>query len=311
MSIEIANDDVTLASTTESQAELDHAVSPDWRKPFTPTEKPAGESGEPSTDATKSGAESDPAKAGAKPAAKVEDDDEPLPKGVQKRIDRLTARLNEAEAKLNTRPQPRSEPAKPAGDPEPDEKNFTGPTAWKDYNRAHTAWVVREENRRLAAENQQQTQQERTREVLETYSERVTEYRSEHPDFDQVTNVATPWSPNDAQDVQASIAFRLAIIEADNGPAILEHLSRNPEEFAKFGGLSPVQVGIRVGRISAALAPEESAKPAPKPAISRAPAPITPVKGSHTAPTSLADPNISTDDFIRRREEQVRKNRRR
>jgi hypothetical protein len=306
MTTTIANDDVTLASTTETQAELDHAVSLDWRKPFAAPDAPSAEPSK--KDAPKTPAESDPAKVQSKEGEKPEED-EPLPKGAQKRIDKLTKQLREAEAKLGQRtPAARPEPAKPAGDAEPQEKDFK---EWKDFNKAHTAWAVREENRQEAQRRSQREQEEETRSVVETYSERMEAYKAEHPEFDEQTAVDTPWKSDNPKHVQSAIAFRLAVIEADNGPAILHHLANHPEEFAEFGKLTPVQVGIRVGRISAQLSPSDSAKPAPKPPISNAPAPVTPPRGSHTAPTSITDPEISTDDFIRRRNEQERKNRRR
>jgi hypothetical protein len=83
---------VTLASTTSSQAELEHAASENWREPYVPPaeEKPPGT--ESSTTEGKSATESETVPAGeqkqeTKPEGKSESKT-----GWQKRVDRLTAR---------------------------------------------------------------------------------------------------------------------------------------------------------------------------------------------------------------------------
>ena len=101
-------------------------------------------------------------------------------------------------------------------------------------------------------------------------------------------------------------AVHAALIFQDNGAETYLYLAKHPELAAHFDHTNPQKAYGQIVRIAAELA---TGRPAPRPAISRAPAPITPVKGSHTAPTSLA--NLSTDDFIRRRESDTRRNRRR
>ena len=105
--------DITLASTTETQAELDHATSDNWRQKFDPAKAAAtdgankdGKTTEEATDkdkkdATKTGAGSDPAKTEVKPGDET-DDEKNLPPGAKKRIDKLTKKLRQAEEELAT-----------------------------------------------------------------------------------------------------------------------------------------------------------------------------------------------------------------
>src|ERR1700685_1599382 len=99
--------DLVLTSTTETQEQMDHAVSDDWRKPFVPAaEKAAIEAQKAKDDAAK--IESDKAKEDDKPGetspkGDVANDEKPPEGGErsdkdsgkggwQKRVDTLTAR---------------------------------------------------------------------------------------------------------------------------------------------------------------------------------------------------------------------------
>src|SRR5579872_3943340 len=118
--------DITLVSTTESQAELDHATGPNWRERFDPEKAKAAagegdgkekknEAGESTAkkDETKTAPASETGKAASKDGTEPDDDEKDLPKGVRKRIDRLTARLNEQDRELE-RLRATSKPAKEA-----------------------------------------------------------------------------------------------------------------------------------------------------------------------------------------------------
>lgn len=324
--------DITLASTTETQAELDHATSDKWREHFTPAaddgKKKDEKPGEAEKKATKTEASSDLAKTEAKTGKeKDEDDEEDLPPGAKKRIDKLTARWKAAQDEIaalrkgEKTPSAREtvQPAKAAAnaDPEPQEKDFK---TWDEWNAAHNRWVVRDEQRTLAAKEEQDRAQAEAKETYDGHLSRIQSFAAEHDDFEESVKDMASFT---FAGPHSNMAFQMAIVEADNGPEIMYHLAKNPEEMAKFEGLSPVKVQMLIGRLSAKLAPESStadddekkdaaAAAASTTQKSKAPPPGTAVRRSTAAPaTALDDPKMDTDEWMRKRNEQERKNRRR
>jgi hypothetical protein len=319
----LSDHDITLVSTTETKEELEHATSENWRQHFTPPaaaegdgkEKTGEAAGEGKDGATKTKPASEPGDK-TKPAAKGEsgsEDDAPLPKGAQKRIDRLTAQLRDAQEQLQqrtaARPGAEQQPPKAAGDadPEPKVKDFK---TWEEWNAAHGRWIVRDEQRTQAAKDQREAAEQASKDNYDAHLGRIEDARTAHDDFDDTVASAPAFT---FASEQSNIAFQLAVVEADNGPEVLYHLAKNPEEMAKFEGLSPVKVQMMVGRISHALSPSTSDTSAAKTPTSKTPAPTTPVKRSTTAAsaTDMRDPKMSTDDWIRKRNEQERAQRRR
>ncbi len=319
MPTELHQHEVILESTTETQAELDHATGPAWREHFDPEQAAAAAEPKPGeaaaakkpAAATKIEPASEAGKEGAKKGeSETETDD--LPAGARKRIDRLTARLRDTETQLAEmrKGAPKAEPAKATNtDPEPqkDDPKFK---SWEEWNAAHTRWAVRDEQRRLDAQNEEREQAANTKEIYDSHVARSKSYAEEHPDYeDKVRDMGS----FEFSSRNANLAFQVAIVESENGPEMLEYLADHPEEMEKFKTLSPVKVQLALGRISAALSPSTSeAQTAPAAEIkSKAPTPTTPVRRSSAAPaTRLDDPKISTDEYIRIRQSQQQSKRR-
>lgn len=325
--------DITLASTTETQEELDHATSENWRQPFDPSkktpsttdEKPAAEGKKQPAAKTEGASETPTTEVKTGKETDEDDDETPLPKGVQKRIDKLTKRLRSQEDELAALRRGEKEPsaretvtppkAAAEADPEPKVKDFK---SWEEWNAAHTRWAVRDENRKAAARALETQQNAEAKETYDSHLSRVSSYAKDHDDFEDAVKDMGKFK---FANPQANMAFQFAIVEDDNGPAILHHLATHADEMAKFAGKSASQVTMMLGRLSAKLFPESAAsadekKPGEtqtsKTPASKAPAPPTPVRRSTAAPaTRLDDEKLSTDDFIRIRNEQERKTRRR
>lgn len=319
---EITQDaDITLASTTETQEQLDHATGPNWRQPFAPKETAEGTetAAGAETDASKKTPASEPGTAEQNQEPKKgkaeprTEDDEPLPKGVQKRIDRITARMREQEEELRalrTASQPRGQQQQQQqqqvnADPEPQVKDFK---TWEEWNAAHTRWAVRDEQRTLSEKSAKEAEEARSRENFNDHLARVGQARIDHDDFDEKVKAVGTF---EFSSPQANIAFQLGIVEADNGPELLYHLCTHPEEFAAFADMSPVKVQIALGRLSAALSPSTTNRvPMTKAPVSKTPPPSSAIRRTATAPTDLSDPKMATDDWIRKRNEQERNRRR-
>lgn len=87
-----------------------------------------------------------------------------------------------------------------------------------------------------------------------------------------------------------------AILESEDAPSLIKFLAENPDVAAELEGLSPAQLGRKIGRIEAQM----SAKPQPKP-VSKAPQPAKPISASRGQP-SLE--NASMDEYIAMRKAQ-------
>jgi hypothetical protein len=304
--------EITLASTTETQDELDHAVGPNWREPFDPDkaketrEKKDAEAAK----ATKKPDGSAPTETrGKEGESKTEDEDEELPKGVQRRIDKYAGRAKAAEAKtkeLEERLAAIENKNKPAEkttstqDLEPQKKDFKDPDEWV---KAHGKWAAREVARESDARAEVQAAEAHTQEVFDAHLTRVNKFREEHDDFDEKVDAAT---------TVFSEAVAIAIVEADNGPEVTYHLATHPEELEKISKMSRPKQMMAIGVLSASLSPSRSEDTTTTTTTrSRTPAPITPLRTTKTASSTTKLEDASTDDFIKMRNRQEADARRR
>lgn len=144
--------------------------------------------------------------------------------------------------------------------------------ALKDWTREAT---LKEENARQ--------EQER---VSKSWTDRLDTFRKATADFDTVVGATKAQVPSHIRD---------EILKSDVGPQVLYFLAQNPDEAAKYASLS-VGAGLKaLGRLEGRFdAPKETTKVAEvvraAPEISKAPAPITPLRGT-SAPENLVDSN--------------------
>lgn len=97
-------------------------------------------------------------------------------------------------------------------------------------------------------------------------------------------------------------AFMEAVLEvADKPTELLYHLGKNPDIAEDLSGLSPYKLAQRLTRIEAELTEKASVK------TSKAPAPLSPVKG--VASDSSLGPGLSDAEWMKRREAQIRESR--
>jgi len=91
-----------------------------------------------------------------------------------------------------------------------------------------------------------------------------------------------------------------AFTTLDNGPQVAHALAKNPQEAQRIAQLPPMQQLVEVGKVSARLAN-------PKPKTTGAPPPPKPVSARDSEASSdwMNDPNISTEEWVRRREKQL------
>ncbi len=130
---------------------------------------------------------------------------------------------------------------------------------------------------RDAQTKEQEKEAVKTREaVLTRWKEGTEAVATEIPDYKATIDASEAKLSNEATE---------AVLKAKNGQKILYHFAKNPEEAAALGKMTIGDMLMEIGRLDGAVggsskAPvkEEKTKPAE---ISRAPAPITPLKGAN------------------------------
>jgi len=208
----------------------------------------------------------------------------PKAKGVQKRLDELTAqryaeqRLREdaqrdrdhwRELALKSQKAPEPEIAAPKGKP-----NVAEFASYEEYTEAVADWKVQEILTRREAEVQQQRAQYEAMTLREAFDAKARAFEAESPDWRQVVT-----------SIPLSDAAFQAAQQSDMGPALLYHLGKNPQLAEQIYSLSPYQQAMRLGRLELELS-----QPQPK-RISGAPEPINPLSGGDG---KAYDPNRGT-----------------
>lgn len=251
---------------------------------------------------TSSAAAADADRAETSPESETgnESDEQRKPKGgFQRKIDKLTRRATQLQEALEEerlaryRLEAQMAGRKPAevsqtadDDPEPDETGNNPKTGkpwenWKQFNRAHTEWVIRQTSSESAETSALEDEREAMAEVLEQHTARVREAREKYDDWDDLAEQFM------APEYKIQEGVQLALMELDNSTDVIYHLAKNPDLLKQIQGLSELKAIAKIGAIADKLA--EAKKPADQDKDSRsqtrtssAPAPIATVSGANT-----------------------------
>ncbi len=182
----------------------------------------------------------------------------------------------EARLKALESGKPADAPTEATGAPDPAKytdafKYAEDLSEWKSARAAEAAINKFKQEQAADAEKDRQAK------VTATWNSRLAEAKKEIADFDEVI---------EDSGVQVSDQVRDAIIDSDIGPQILYHLAENPEEATRIGAMTVPAALRAIGKLEAKLekpaAKVEEVKPVVKEVvISKAPAPITPLKGAN------------------------------
>lgn len=227
------------------------------------------------------------------------------PRGVQKRLDELTANWRAAErreeelrrvvAQLAQQQQPQVQPVapqQPSANAKPTLEDFN---SYEEFTEALTDWKATQAvqsalQQREAAEAAARAQREQA-ERAQTWQQRASEASTKFADFQSVAlNPDLPVSPAMAEVIQS----------VDNGPDVLYHLGKNPAEAARIAALPPTQAAFALGSLAASLQTPTKATPRP------VPQPINPLAGGNAAPATDPD-HMDPDQWLAWRREQLRR----
>lgn len=232
--------------------------------------------------------------------------DTPKAKGVQKRIDELTAnwrnterdrdewrrlaqqlmeeREREGQPQGQAQGQAPEPPAKPAPDNYSDYDSYLEALAeWKADQRLQSH--LSEQQQRQQQEAQQQTQRER----VQAFQQKAQEFAQQHPDFESVA-----MSPS----VPITQSMFEVIIDSEQGPEIAYHLGQHPDTAQKIARMNATAAAREIGKLEAQLS-----IPA-KPRASQAPDPVEPVGGG--SERNAKDPEkMTTEEWMAWRRKQL------
>jgi len=252
--------------------------------------------------------ESEPA---SEPETKVTEERKQNPK-LEKRFSELTKARKEAEEKaakaladkealeerlrqfetVSTQPKE----IDPVGE-EPKAEQFTDAI---EYAKALAMWSTEKALYERDMQEAQRKAAEEQAKIAKSWAEKVEKAKPNLPDFDDLVT---------SSNVQVSNEIRDAILESDVGPQILYELASNTEYAQKVAEMPLIKALREIGKLEARFEVQETApEPAKKPVAvqSKAPAPISPLKGTGSAEIITTD----TDKLTYAQYKELRKARR-
>lgn len=239
--------------------------------------------------------------------AEAEEPKEPeIPKGVKRKIDKLTRKVNDTERERDyykdlaqrgqqtVQPAQVDEPAKALADFGYDEGKYA-------------QYLVSQAEARAAKTVQQQIEQQRTREQRQqsqqAFEARAEAFAEEVEDYEEV--VSNP-------SLSITPAMAEAIMASEDGPAVAYYLGKNPGIAFSLSQLPPIQAAREIGRIEGKLAAERSA--VQKKTVTKTPEPPGKLDGTNSGASVKIDApesdTLSDAEWARRRNAQIKARRR-
>ena len=185
----------------------------------------------------------------------------------------LENRLRDMEAKL-------APPKAVESDPKPKPEQFSD---MFEYAEALSEWKTDQKFKEVKEQEALQKLEQERVQVMETWANRVNDFRAKTPDFDDMVGSA---------DVVVSNEVQAAIFESDVGPQILYHLAENPDIAKKLQGVSVISALRTIGKLEAKFEETPASTPE-KPAVktTKAPPPIQPIRAQANGPVTELDDN--------------------
>jgi hypothetical protein len=318
--------DLVLSSVTETQEQLDHAVSENWKAPFVPAAEKAEADKKAQIEEEVKAKLAETVEEEAPPeekadestedeAQKIADAEEPVKGKWSKRVNKLTARnarlaeearaANERAANLEARLAALERGEKPGATERREDAPLVADLPNKpkraDYQDESTylekmiQWTRANEDNREAA----QAEQERLKQTYNAHRGRIDLARETHDDYDDVAKAA--------EHMTLSPAVEMAIMEMDNSAEVLYFLATHPEAYDKMAELTPFRQIGEATRISDKIGARGAAVPVRRQRPT-APEPIAP-NGKRPTKSSVKLEDMSADDYYRARLDMRRRNR--
>ena len=184
-----------------------------------------------------------------------------------------------------------------AADGKPEQGNFE---SYEEYAEALVDWKVSERLQTHEAERLESIERDRAaqsrQDAVATHRGRIDAFRETHEDFDAVIEKA--------KDLPMSRPMQDSVLNSDSGPALMYHLSQNPEECDRIAGLNPMMAIKEMGKLEARLEDVSTGPSSSGQQLTKAPKPIKPVGGGATASSVKMD-DLPYQEYKRQREIQL------
>lgn len=205
----------------------------------------------------------------------------------EQRADREAERAAAAERERDELKAKLAPPIETVDAPEPKPADYAD--AFK-YAADLAEWTAQKVLKDRDKADEAKVQKAEAEKVTAAWKERLAEAKAKYPDWEDVVT---------SSEMQVSNPVRDALIESEQGPELVRMLALDPKLVEKINKLSIVGQLKELGRLEATLdkPPEvkaEKVEPVERP---RAPAPITPVKGTKSADNPTQTPGEFTGTY--------------
>lgn len=221
--------------------------------------------------------------------------EKPKKNGFKKRVDKLTKRLSDYEAKiahLESQVANKGNNQEKANEQvivedlkEPDINDFE---QYSDYVKALAKYEVNQEKKQLVIKNEEELVKKEAEKITADYRTRVEEAKKRYGE--------DRWNGLQKIDLPLSIQMRAEIMQSELGPDILFYLYHNLDENKKINSLTPAQQIKELTKLEFKLAdkiPKKGEDKKAKDKVSNAPTPARPIN-SKTDGKSSKDPSKMT-----------------
>lgn len=234
----------------------------------------------------------------AKAKADTEEAERKKQEQIDRRIGKERAKRAEAEREAQALKQRLEQYEKPKTNEPPQLKDFA---SWDDWDKANREHIRTEAIKEHQAKQDQERQAQTVRQAVDSFAAREQAAAAELPDYFDVANKALPIIEEYGIDQEVY----LELIGGEHGALVSYELCSDTDALEDFLKLSKAAQLRKIGALEAKVAANPPKSKAAK--VSNAPAPLKPV--SANAPIKRDPSNMTTDEYIKWRNDQQRSKR--
>lgn len=234
--------------------------------------------------------------------------------GYKRRVQKLSKKLSEAESEAKywrEQALKNQGEAKDAGAESQESKKESSATANdrpspgdfenpEDFVEALADWKFEQKMKATEAEKGLNAQQKELEKKAQKLQKQVQEFSLKHDDFEELIE--------DINHIPVSPTIQEALLESENGAALMYELAKRPEEYEKINGLPPVKAATALGRFEAKYVSPSSDEP--EQTVKKkttAPKPLSPVKSKGSNTSTKSPDEMSYQEYKEWRAKQLKK----
>jgi hypothetical protein len=160
--------------------------------------------------------------------------DKKKPRGRDRRIDQLTAKIGELQRSLEERQQPPQQ-TEPVYQHPVEKPKFADFKTFEDYSEALTEWKLEARDQQQAQARRYQELQKQSEVVRTTWESKEKEFVQEASDYSDVVTVKSLTAARPSNEA------RLYLGECEDGPRVIYTILSDPELAEKFASANPVK----------------------------------------------------------------------